>query len=372
MIPATTSTTTMSNALHAATIAGFVLVSGGAFAQPAPSPIPRVQTISPVAAQASHSYSIPGRTEAFESTTIFTRATGIVRERRFDIGDTVKAGEVLATIDAPEVDRAVESGQAMIDQAKARAENARLLAERAASLLETRAISQAEVDLRNANAAETAAAVRFAETELARLKEQQGFLTVHAPFSGIIAARNFNRGDRVRGDASTADGWLYRLVELDKLRFVIAAPPDLALRLKSENSAIVRFSEFPGREIKAGFFRSSGVFDEASGTMRVELLIENPDLAIPAGLTGSATFTLGPANRTFLVPNNTITTTRGQAAISIVDSGRVKTVPVTIGRSLGTNVEITSAELTPQMRVIINPNALLRAGDEVQVAEKGS
>lgn len=335
--------------------------------------VPQVQTVTPIAAAESRTYTIPGRTEAFESTTIFTRATGIVKERRFDIGDRVNAGDVMATIDAPEIDRAVESAKAMIDQAEARAENARLLAERAASLLETRAIAQAEVDLRNANAAETAAAVRFAKTELARYKEQQGFATVYAPFSGVIAARNFNRGDRVRGDSSTADGWLYRLVELNKLRFVIAAPPDLALRLKTGEVATVRFAEFPGREIKASLYRTSGVFDDANGTMRVELLIENPDLAIPAGLTGAATFTLGAADRTFLVPNNTITTTRGKASLSTVVGGKVKVLPVAVGRSLGTNTEVTSAELTPETRIIVNPNAMLRAGDEVQaVTGKGT
>lgn len=349
------------------------------FAQASPQPsdsakaVPQVQTVTPIAAAESRTYTIPGRTEAFESTTIFTRATGIVKERRFDIGDHVKAGDVMATINAPEIDRAVESANAMIDQAEARAENARLLAERAASLLETRAIAQAEVDLRNSNAAETAAAVRFAKTELARFKEQQGFATVYAPFSGVIAARNFNRGDRVRGDSSTADGWLYRLVELNKLRFVIAAPPDLALRLKAGDTAKIRFAEFPGSDLKASLYRTSGVFDDANGTMRVELLIENPDLTIPAGLTGSATFTLGQADRTFLVPNNTITTTRGQASLSTVQSGKVKVLRVAVGRSLGTNTEVTSAELTPETQIIINPNAMLRAGDEVRaVTGKGT
>lgn len=329
--------------------------------------VPQVQTVTPVSAAESRAYTIPGRTEAFESTTVFTRATGIVKERSFDIGDRVKAGDVMATIDAPEVDRAVESAQAMIDQAEARAENARLLAERASSLLESRAISQAEVDQRAANAAETAAAVRFAKTELERLKEQQGFATVRAPFNGVIAARNFNRGDRVRGDSSTADGWLYRLVELDKLRFVIAAPPDLALRLKVGDTAKIRFAEFPGQNLTADFYRSSTTFDDTSGTMRVELLLQNPDLQIPAGLTGAATFTLAPAERSFLVPNNTITTTRGQASLSTVDGGKVKVVPVAVGRSLGANTEVTSAALSPTTQIIINPNAMLRTGDEVQV-----
>ena len=217
--------------------------------------------------------------------TILTRATGIIRERRFEIGDVVKSDDALAIVDAPEIDRAVEAARANVEQAIARATNARSLSNRSSRLLKSEVVSEEESEQRQTAAVETAAAVRVAQAELARLEEQQRFSIVRAPFDGVISARNFDRGDHVRGDAASADGWLYQLERLDTLRFVINATPDLALRLARDNQATLHFGEFPGREFAARVAHSSRVFDTASGTMRMELLLENKDLAIPAGLT---------------------------------------------------------------------------------------
>jgi RND family efflux transporter MFP subunit len=327
-----------------------------------------VRTALPAAATVAGAYELPGRTEPIESATIFTRATGIVRERKFDIGDRVKAGEVLAVIDAPEIDRAVDAARAKIDQAAIRAKTARQAADRSESLLNTRALSKDETEQRLSAAEESEAALRVAQAELARLEEQQKFATVTAPFDGTIAARNFDRGDRMRGDSSTAEGWLYRLVRLNTLRFVISATPDLALRLSNEAEAAVRFTELPGRTFTAKLSRSSEVFDTASGTMRAEFLIENKDLALPAGLTGLATFKLPPVAGTYLLPTNTLAVRQGKSMVAIVKEGKVGYLEVLPGKNFGPTLEITSAALSPDTPVIINPNAMLRDGDPVEVA----
>ncbi|MEY2878459.1 MAG: hypothetical protein RLZZ15_839, partial [Verrucomicrobiota bacterium] len=211
------------------------------------------------------------------------------------------------------------------------------------------------------------AALRIARADLARLEEQKNFATVRAPFDGVISARNFDRGDRVRGDSATAEGWLYYLVRLDTLRFVLNATPDLALRVSGDTRAKLRFNEFPGRTFTATVSRSSRVFDPAAGTMRLELLLENPDLALPAGLTGNATFEVAPTAGTYLVPTNTLVTRAGQFSLATVTAGKVAFVEVIAGRNLGATVEVTSAALSATTAVIINPNALLRPGDAVTV-----
>ncbi len=327
----------------------------------------KVRTTAPEPAMQSRAYPIPGRTEPYEFTAIFTRATGIVKERLFDIGDTVKTGDVLAIIDVPEIDRAVDSAKAAVDQALARYNNARTLADRARTLLESRAISREEAEQRIANATEYDAAVRLAEAQLASFQEQQKFATVRAPFDGIISGRNFNRGDRVRGDAATSEGWLYRLVRLDQLRFVIAAPPDLAMQVKDGVIAQITFNELPGRTLEAKVYRRSDVFDQASGTMRVELLLPNPDLSIPSGLTGNATFTLAPTPDRYLVPTNTLVMNRGAGSLRAVVDGKVQTIGVSVGRSLGARVEVVSSALNRDLRLIVNPNAMLRDGDAVEI-----
>lgn len=334
---------------------------------PAPAPAP-VRTVAPAAAAPTSAYSVPGRTEPFESARIFTRATGIVKERRFDIGDRVKAGDILAVVDVPDLERAVESAKANVEAAAARAANTRALADRSTALYSTNAISREDADQRSTNADAGDAALRVARADLGRLEEQRNFATVRAPFDAVVAARNFDRGDRVRGDAATAEGWLYYLVRIDTLRFVLNATPDLALRLSAETKVKVRFNEFPGRTFTATVARSSRVFDPAAGTMRVELLLENKDLALPAGLTGTATFDLAPLAGTYLVPTNTLIVRAGQASLATVQTGKVAFVDVLTGRNLGATVEVTSAALKPDTAVIVNPNALLRAGDTVTIA----
>ena len=179
--------------------------------------------VHPVPGNSSVRFEIPGRTEPVEQATIFTRATGIVKERCFDIGDRVKAGDVLAVIDVPELDRELDSATASVEQAESRADNARQVADRAGGLLAARAISQEDFDLRITTARTADAALRVAKAELARVEQLRAFATVTAPFDGTISARNFERGDRVRGDSSTAEGWLYRIARLDELRFVVSA-----------------------------------------------------------------------------------------------------------------------------------------------------
>jgi len=324
-----------------------------------------VRTVLPVKSTAPSNLELPGRTEPVESATIFTRATGIVRERLFDIGEHVKAGEALAFIDVPDVDRAVEAALATVDQAHSRAQTARKVGDRAAALLTANAVSKEESETRVSAADESEAALKVAKAELARLEVLQKFATVHAPFDGTISARNFDRGDRMRGDSATSEGWLYKLVRLDALRFVINATPDLALRLTDETAAKVRFSELPGRVFTAKLARTSRIFDTTSGTMRAEFLIANEDMLLPAGLTGLAVFSLPPAPATFIVPANTLILRQGKALVAVVRDGKVSYVDVLPGKNSGVSIEVTSAVLTPDSPVIVNPNALLREGDLV-------
>jgi membrane fusion protein, multidrug efflux system len=329
---------------------------------------PSVRTTLPTAATVANTYELPGRTEPLESALIFTRATGIVRERKFDIGDQVKAGDVLATIDAPEIDREVEAARAAVDQAAARYKTARQAADRSATLRNTRALSQDETEQRISEADESEAALRMAEAELDRLEELQKFATVLAPFDAVISARNFDRGDRMRGDSSTAEGWLYRLVRLDTLRFVISATPDLALRLSNETQTTVRFTELPGRTYTAKLSRTAKVLDTTSGTMRAEFLIENKDLKLPAGFTGLAAFSLSPMPGTFTLPTNTLLVRQGKTMVAIALDGKVSFIEVLPGKNFGATLEVTSAALSADTPVIINPNGMLKPGDSVEIA----
>jgi RND family efflux transporter MFP subunit len=346
-----------------------LLVAPVASQGPAGAAPASVRVARPTPVAGADTVAAPGRTEPAESARIFTRATGIVRERRCDIGDRVEAGAVMAVVDAPELAAAVRAAEAQVEAARARADRAKLDADRAGPLVQTEAMSPEEGDRRIADAAAAAATLRAAEADVARLRELLGFTVVKAPFSGVVAARNFDRGDRVRGDAAGPEGWLYELVRCDELRFVLPAAPELALRLAAAPLPTIRFRELPGRQFPATAVRSSRVFDATSGTMRVELRVANEDLSLPVGLSGEAVFTLPALPGGFLVPNNALQLRAGQPTLAIVRDGRIQLLQVATGRTRGLQVEVAHAELRAETPVVVNPNALLRAGDPVQVAD---
>lgn len=324
-----------------------------------------VRVVTPKPAEASRTFDLPGRTEPIEQARIFSRATGTVKERPVDIGDRLKAGEVLAVIDTPEVDRELESARAAVDQAEARAVNARSIANRSSGLAQTQAVSKELAEQREATAAELEAALRMARAEVGRLEELQKFSTVRAPFQGTVVGRRIDVGDFVRGDSSTTAEWAFHLARINQLRFAVAATPDIALRLKADTEASLRFNELPGRNFPAKVTRSSNLFDTSTGTMRVELLLDNADFTLPAGLTGTASFKLPPAPGTYLLPNNALVLREGKSLIAIVEQGKVKFIDVLPGRNLGPQMEVTSAALKPESQVIVSLNAMAREGDGV-------
>lgn len=354
---------------------GWMMLGPVAFAPaqaaPAATP-PTVRVVAPKPVAETTRYTAPGRTEPLAQVRVFTRATGIVRERRYDIGERVLAGAVLAIVDAPEVDRAVAAAAAAVEQAQAQAKVAEVVARRAATLAEQQVGSSEDAEVRAAEAAAAAAGVRRAQAEHARLVELQGFAIVRAPFAGIVAARNVERGDRVRGDASGAEDWLYLLVGVEQLRFVVAAAPELALRVGATPQATVTFREYPGRDFPVVRALRSGVFAAAEGSMKIELLLDNPGMEMPAGMTGSATFELPVATSAFLVPNNALQLREGRSSVAIVEAGRVRRVEVVAGRMRGNEVEITSALLQAESQVILNPNALLADGAVVQAVAQSA
>ena len=337
-----------------------VLTTAATAAEPA-----AVRTVTPAPATAARSYELPGRTEPFEQARVFSRATGVVKERPVDIGDRVREGDPLAVSDRPDILQQLAAAKASRDQAAARAEAARLAADRVERLLAQNAISAEDGEQRLSLAAIAEAAVRTAEAEAQRLETIKEFAIVRAPFPATDAARRIDRGDFVRGDSAASSDWAFHLVRLDKLRFAVGATPDVALRLSQGSQAMVTFPELPGKQFPAAVSRSSDVFDSATGTMRVELLLENPDFTLPAGLTGKAAFSLAPPPGTWLLPTNTLVLREGKSLVAIVDAGKFKFIEILPGRNLGPVMEATSAALAADTQVIVSPNAMLRPGDPV-------
>ena len=331
------------------------------------SALPPVKVVQVEASTRELPVTLPARTAPSAEARIHSRATGLVVRRMVDLGDPVKIGEILAEIAAPEVDFQIAKAKATVAQAQAKARLAIADLERARALGPTRAIAKEDIDAREATASEAQANVLAAEAETRRLEEIRNFQTIRAPFDGTIAARQIDIGDHVRGDQASEERWLFHVVNLDPLRVDVDVPPDLAARVTAESKVEVSFRDFPGQVHEARVTRFSGVVDANSGTRRIELSLPNPKLSLPAGLSGNARFQLSNPPNAVLIPGNALLMQDGRPQVALVQENKVKFQPVTTGRNLGTKIEILSG-LTPNDKVIINPNSLLRDGDTVTIA----
>ncbi|MFN3624207.1 MAG: efflux RND transporter periplasmic adaptor subunit [Hyphomicrobium sp.] len=330
-------------------------------------PAPRtVRVVMPEAVAGTASLSLAGRTAPAEEALLSSRASGIVSERRVDIGDQVKAGDILIVIEAPEVEQELRRARAAADQVRARLLLADATLQRGESLVDKGHVSVQTVDERRATKKTAEADLAAALAEVKRLEEVQSFQTVRAPFDGTIIARHIERGDKVSGDASQAGGYLLRIARLDELRVLIDVPQSSALTVKPGAPAKVAFAELPA-PLSAKIVRVSGLIDQTSSTMRAELLMPNPAGRIPAGMNGQVTIEVAQDRSLVTVPTNTLITRSGRQMVGVVDpQNRFQLRPIGVERDLGDRVVIATG-LTVGDRVIVSPNALLRPNDEVEV-----
>lgn len=354
----------MQNSLESVFPGAKARVDGGATVA---GKVPVVRIIAPKPSSQRFDLMLPGRTAPIEQARLSGRATGVVVERHGEIGDRVKAGDILVVIDAPEVRQQLDRAKAAVEQVKARLLLAQLTFERAQELVPKKFMPEQARDDREANVSIAKADLDAAIAEVRRLEEVQGFQTVRAPFDGVILERHVERGDRVTGDLGAAGTFFYNVARLEQLRIEIDVPQSSALKVRPGTPAKVTFAEIPGQQYEARVVRSSQSIDQTSGTMRAELVMENPDLFLPAGLSGQVVLDVERDTACVLVPENALFVRQGQQYSAIVDnSNTIAFRRVQFSRNLGREAEICSG-LAVSDRVIPSPNALLKMGDKVEI-----
>lgn len=326
-----------------------------------------VRIVLPMPVPGTASLSLPARTAPMEQAVISSRTSGLVAERFFDIGDQVNAGDLLLRIEAPEIEQELLRANAAIAQAESRVRLADLEFQRAESLVPKGHVSVQTKDQRYAAKLSAQADLAAARAEAKRLEEIVSFQEVRAPFSGTIVERRVDRGDKVAAAQSQADGYLFRIARMEELRVEVDVPQSEAVKVTAGAPARLAFSEFPGEPFSANVVRAAKFIDRASGTMRIELVMKNSDLRIPAGLNGEAVIEIAESSGAVLIPNNTILARQGRQVVAVVDGeDRVRIKPVRVARDLGDRV-IVSSGLQTADRVIVSPNAMLKEGDTVKV-----
>lgn len=334
-------------------------------ATPVAATVPDVLIANATAGSSDAMLHLPARTEAGQIARLYARSTGFVAERLVDLGDAVEAGAVLARIATPEVDQSVRVAEADVGQAQADAELAKTNLERAEPLAQVGALSKETLGDRRAAFAAAKAALAATQARLASARDRQAFQTVRAPFAGTISQRNVERGDRVVGDQAGAATPLFELVTLDTLRVIVDVPQSAVMQMKPGLRATLTFPELPGESFEAEVMRIAHRIDAGAGGMRTELSLPNPGLRLPAGMVGQVSLQLPRANASSLVPISAVVQ-RGDGAriATVTQDGTLRFRPVTLGRNLGTTMEIVDG-VAPGEAVVLSPNAMLVDGARV-------
>jgi RND family efflux transporter MFP subunit len=340
---------------------------------------------------------LPGNIQAFTDSPIYARASGYLKQWNVDIGGHVKTGQVLATIEAPELDQQVREAkatiqqtQASLDQAianeqqgKANEELARVNADRWANLVKKGAVSRQENDqyqaqyqaqVANLNALEQAIAaarsnIAVAEANLGRLQEMQSYEIVRAPFDGIITARNIDIGALINAGNGGAAQELFHMASTAKLRVYISVPQADSRGAVAGIKAYLTLSEFPGRRFPGELVRTAGAIDPASRTLLTEVDVDNASGELRPGAYAEVHLMIPEGSRSLILPVGTLMFRSEGLRVGVVrDGNKAELVPVILGKDYGNEVEVVSG-LDENDLVISNPPDSLASGATVQVVK---
>ena len=327
-----------------------------------------VATTKPLSQGGDAELSLPGSVQANTDAPIYARTSGYLKKWYVDIGTPVKAGQLLAEIDAPEVDQQLRQAQADLADAQAGQEIAKVTADRWRGLQQTDSVSKQEADEKISLAATGEAKLQAAQANLQRLRELYGFKRIVAPFDGVVTARNTDVGQLINAGGG-AGPELFRIADMRQLRLYVHVPQAYAAAMQPNLPADVQFPDRPGITYKAKLERTSNALD-TSRTLLAQLIVDNAKNELLPGAYAEVDFKLpASVNTTYKLPANTLLFRGDGLQVATVDgSSHVVLKPVTIGRDYGSDIEIVHG-LTAEDNVILSPPDSLTNQAEVRVAQ---
>ena len=309
---------------------------------------------------------LPGIVQAYIEAPIYARTSGYLKTWHRDIGSHVHAGDLLAEIETPEVDRQLSQAKADLATAQANLDLSRSTNERWKELLKTQSVSKQDADEKAGDAAAKEATTESAAQNVHRLQELEGFKRVVAPFNGVVTARNTDVGDLINaGQASGTE--LFRLADTHKLRIYAQVPEAYAIATTSGLQAELHFAEYPGKAYPAETVRTSNALDPTARTLQVELQLDNDKGELFPGAYAEVHFKLPDSMQSMRLPANVILFRDGLQVATVDRDHKIKLKSVTQGRDFGKTIEIL-AGIERDDSVVVNPPDSIQDGVAVRIA----
>jgi RND family efflux transporter MFP subunit len=328
---------------------------------------PVVTVMQPQSSGNSSTLALPGRLEAYSRAPIYARVSGYVKDWKVDIGGRVQAGQLLAEIEAPDVDQQLSQARADLLTAQANAALAGTTAKRWQQLVKTDAVSRQEVDVKNGDFAAKQAIVKATQANVERLEVMEGFKRIVAPFDGIVTARTTDIGALINSGSGKGLE-LFVVSDTRKLRLYVNIPQNYVAQIASGTNATMTVPERPGRTFTATVEATAQSVDPASGATLVQLAVDNEAGELLPGAFANVRFDLRSAATNLSVPASAlIFDSSGMRVATLGSDNRVVFKPVTIGRDLGTVIEISSG-LASNDRIVDSPPDGIAKGDQVRIA----
>jgi RND family efflux transporter MFP subunit len=328
-----------------------------------------VATTKPSAQSGLSELILPGNIQANYEAPIYARTSGYLKRWLVDIGTPVKAGQLLAEIESPEVDQQLRQAEADLSTAEANQKIADLTAQRWRDLRSTDSVSKQEADEKIASAASGDAQMQAAHANVQRLKELSGFEKIVAPFDGVVTARNTDIGQLIAAGENTGPA-LFRVADMHRLRTYVTVPQTYAASMTPGLKADLLFPDRPGKVYTATLDSTSSAIDQTTRTLLAQLVIDNKNGELLPGAYAEVHFHLPPgaAGPIFKLPANALLFRSDGLHVGTVDANNhvvLKTVEV--GRDFGSDVEIIHG-LNADDNVILSPPDSLTEGMAVRLA----
>ncbi len=327
-----------------------------------------VQTVKPTLSPPVFDFSLPGSAEALSTATLYARINGYLKSRLVDIGDRVEQGQLVAEIDAPDIDAQLLQARAQLDQNRAAQGIAQVTFEREKRLLEQKVVSKQEYDQNDATLNQAIANTKAAEANVRNLTAQQGFEKITAPFPGIITTRNLDEGALIASGGGSGVS-IYTEVQADILRVYINVPQAYIANMNVGQEVEVTAREYPQSVFKGKVTRMAEALDPTARTERVEIQLPSEGGKLVPGMYLSIRFKVQQNQPALVVPANTLDIRREGPRVAVVTpDGKVHYQPVKLGRDFGKTQEVVSG-LTGNEALVINPSTDLLQGQKVEVSK---
>jgi RND family efflux transporter MFP subunit len=328
--------------------------------------VPTVALAKLVRGDAAQKLILPGSIQPYSKATIYARVNGYLKNWNKDIGAPVKTGEVLALIEAPDLDQQLAQARATLASAKANRDIAAMTAERNKTLAQRQAVSQEIADQTAADAEAKKAVMDASAAYVRQLEAMQSFKQIVAPFDGVVTARNTDIGALI--NSGSAGQALFEVSDLHRVRIYVQVPQAFTADLRLGLKATFEMPQYPGQKFDATLVTTSNAMNETSRSMLVELQVDNADGKLFGGTYCRVDFQIpGNPNMVRLPATALMQVNRGVQVAVLGDSNKVVLKAIQLGRDFGDTVEVT-AGLSPQDQVIDSPPETLQTGDTVQVA----